>query len=51
MKQNVNVKQEDHDGPISLTWVKVYSEEKYQSSRPNQYEKDKTNNFNRGLGP
>ena len=31
--------------------VKVYNEDKYQSPRPNQYEKDKTNNFNRGLGP
>ena len=24
---------------------------KYQSSRPNEYEKDKTHNCNRGLGP
>ena len=29
--------------------VKVYNEDKYQSSRPNEYEIDKTNNFNRGL--
>ena len=31
--------------------VKVYNENKYQSSRSNEFEKDKTNNFNRGLGP
>ena len=31
--------------------VKVYNEDKYQSSRPNENEKDKTNNFNRGLWP
>ena len=31
--------------------VMVYNEDKYQSSRLNEYEKDKTNNFNRGLGP
>ena len=30
--------------------VKVYNEDNYLSSRPNEYEKDETNNFNRGLG-
>ena len=44
-------KQEDHDSPISITWVvKVNNEDKYRSSRPNDYEKEKTHNFNRGLG-
>ena len=31
--------------------VKVYHEDKYQGSRPNECVKDKTSNFNRGLDP
>ena len=49
-------KQEDHDGPYrSPAYLQERStmkiNTKYQSPRPNEYEKDKTRNFNRGLGP